>query len=115
LPSARVDECKEEIEDTIGLDTTDIPLVSAKENINIDKVFEAVIEKLPAPKGDENAPLKGLIFDCVYDNYKGVLIFARIFDGTIKTGTKLKMFTKSVTYDVTEVGIFTPSLKAWTA
>ena len=112
LPSARIDECKQEIEDTIGLDTEGIPLISAKENINIDQVFEQIIEKLPAPSGDEDKPLKALIFDCVYDNYKGVLIFARIFDGKISVGSKIKMFTTDAIFDVTEVGVFTPSMKA---
>ncbi len=112
LPSARIDECKQEIEDTIGLDTEGIPLISAKENINIDQVFEQIIEKLPAPSGDEDKPLKALIFDCVYDNYKGVLIFARIFDGKVSVGSKIKMFTTDAIFDVTEVGVFTPSMKA---
>jgi len=112
LPSARIDECKTEIEDTIGLDTDGIPLISAKENLNIDQVFEQIIEKLPPPVGDETKPLKALIFDCVYDNYKGVLIFARIFDGKVSVGSKIKMFTTNAVFDVTEVGVFTPTMKA---
>ncbi|MEG2086487.1 MAG: translation elongation factor 4, partial [Clostridia bacterium] len=112
LPSARIEECKAEIEETIGLDASIAPLISAKENINIDDVFKGVIERLPPPKGDENAPLKALIFDCVYDNYKGVLIFVRVFDGKITVGSKIKMFTTPTIFDVTEVGFFTPSLKS---
>ena len=83
LPSARPEEVRQEIEE-IGLDASRAPLISAKEGINIDKVLESVIEEIPCPKGDENAPLKALIFDCVYDNYKGVLILVRIFDGKVR-------------------------------
>ncbi len=112
LASARVEEAKEEIEE-LGLPAHDAPLISAKEGINIEQVLIDVIKKVPPPKGDEDAPLKGLIFDCVYDNYKGVLLFVRIFDGSVKVGTKLKMFRSSgKIYDVTEVGIFTPSMLA---
>lgn len=112
LPSARIPEVKEEIEEAVGLSAEDAPLVSAKENINIDQVFESIITRLPPPKGDPHAPLKALIFDCVYDNYKGVLIFARVFDGEVRVGTKLKMFTSPTVYDVTEVGYFTPGMKS---
>lgn len=112
LPSARIPEVKEEIEEAVGLSAEDAPLVSAKENINIDQVFESIITRLPPPKGDPHAPLKALIFDCVYDNYKGVLIFARVFDGEVRVGTKLKMFTSPTVYDVTEVGFFTPGMKS---
>lgn len=112
LPSARIPEVKEEIEEVVGLSAEDAPLVSAKENINIDQVFESIITRLPPPKGDPDAPLKALIFDCVYDNYKGVLIFARVFDGEVRVGTKLKMFTSPTVYDVTEVGFFTPGMKS---
>jgi len=111
LASARVDEAKEEIEE-LGLPTDGIPCISAKEGINIEDVLIDVIKKVPAPKGDSQAKLKGLIFDCVYDNYKGVLLFVRIFDGSVKVGTKLKMFRSGgKIYDVTEVGIFTPSMQ----
>ena len=112
LPSARIPEVKEEIEEAVGLSVEDAPLVSAKENINIDQVFESIITRLPPPEGDPDAPLKALIFDCVYDNYKGVLIFARVFDGEVRVGTKLKMFTSPTVYDVTEVGFFTPGMKS---
>ncbi|HRX14089.1 MAG TPA: translation elongation factor 4 [Eubacteriales bacterium] len=109
LPSARVDETKAEIEDAIGLDATDCPLVSAKEGTNIESVLKAIVERVPEPKGDEAKPLKALIFDCQYDNYKGVLIFTRIVDGKVKIGTKIKMFQhKGKVYDVTEVGVFAP-------
>ena len=111
LPSARPEEGRQEIEE-IGLDASRAPLISAKEGINIDKVLESVIEEIPCPKGDENAPLKALIFDCVYDNYKGVLILVRIFDGKVRVGSKIKMFqTKDKVFDVTEVGIFAPEMR----
>ena len=111
LPSARPEEVRQEIEE-IGLDASRAPLISAKEVINIDKVLESVIEEIPCPKGDENAPLKALIFDCVYDNYKGVLILVRIFDGKVRVGSKIKMFqTKDKVFDVTEVGIFAPEMR----
>lgn len=111
LPSARPEEARQEIEE-IGLDASRAPLISAKEGINIDKVLESIINDIPSPKGDETAPLKALIFDCVYDNYKGVIILVRIFDGTVRVGTKIKMFqTKDKAFDVTEVGIFTPELR----
>ena len=111
LPSARPEEVRQEIEE-IGLDASRAPLISAKEGINIDKVLESVIEEIPCPKGDENAPLKPLIFDCVYDNYKGVLILVRIFDGKVRVGSKIKMFqTKDKVFDVTEVGIFAPEMR----
>lgn len=112
LPSARPEEVKKEIEDGIGLDASNAPLVSAKEGINIEQVIHQVIEKIPSPSGNEDAPLKALIFDCNYDNYKGILIFVRVFDGCVKCGTKIKMFKTSKTYDVVEVGIFAPDMQA---
>ncbi len=111
LPSARVDETKKEIEDAIGLDTSYAPLISAKEGLNILDVLKAIIKYIPAPKGDLDKPLKALMFDCQYDNYKGVIIFARIFDGSVSVGSKIKMFqTPNKTFEVTEVGIFAPQL-----
>lgn len=108
LPSARPDEIKQEIEDVIGLDTSDTPLISAKEGVNIDKVLEQVIKMLPPPEGDIEAPLKALIFDSVYDSYKGAICLIRVFDGVIKAGTRIRMMATDKVYDVTEVGIFTP-------
>lgn len=113
LPSADIDGAKREIEDAIGLDASAAPLVSAKEGLNIKDVLDAVVDIVPPPSGDETAPLKALIFDCEYDNYKGVIIFTRIVDGTVKVGTTLKMFeTKGKTFDVTEVGIFAPAMQS---
>ena len=110
LPSARVDEVKKEIEDVIGLPADDIPCVSAKEGTNIEDLLEAITEYFPAPDGDTEEPLKALIFDSYYDNYKGVILFVRIMDGTVKVGDKIKTFLSSTTYDVTEVGAFAPGL-----
>ncbi len=112
LPSADVEGAKKEIEDAIGLDASMAPLVSAKEGINIKDVLDAVVDLVPAPDGDENKPLKALIFDCQYDNYKGVIIFCRIVDGVVRVGTNIKMFqTEGKTFDVTEVGIFAPRMQ----
>jgi len=110
LPSARPDEIKQEIEDVIGLPADNAPLISAKEGKNITDVLVDIVKNVPAPQGDENAPLKALIFDCSYDNYKGVIILTRIVDGEVKVGTKIKMFQTTNTFDVTEVGVFAPSL-----
>ena len=110
LPSARPDEAKKEIEDVIGLDASYAPLVSAKEGIGIEDVLESVVQYFPAPSGDENAPLKALIFDSYYDNYKGVILFVRIKDGQIKVGDKIKTFRSDKIYDVVEVGVFSPNL-----
>jgi len=111
LPSARVEETKKQIEDIIGLSCKDAPLVSAKEGINIDKVLESIILNFPSPKGDIKEPLKALIFDSYYDNFKGAVSMVRIFDGEVKIGTKIKMMRTNISYDVTEVGVFSPSPK----
>ena len=111
LPSADIDAAKHEIEDTIGLDTTNAPLVSAKEGLNITDVLDAVVDLVPAPRGNAGQPLKALIFDCQYDNYKGVIIFVRVVDGSVKVGDTIKMFeTAGKTFDVTEVGYFEPQM-----
>ena len=110
LPSARVDEVKKEIEDVIGLDASYAPCVSAKEGINIDELLEAIPKYFPAPQGDTDAPLKALIFDSYYDNYKGVSLFVRIFDGGVQPGDKIRTFLSPNVYDVTEVGAFAPNL-----
>ncbi|MGN0803934.1 MAG: translation elongation factor 4 [Candidatus Coproplasma sp.] len=110
LPSARPDEAKKEIEDVIGLDASYAPLVSAKEGTNIKDVLEAVIKYFPSPDGDEDAPLKALIFDSYYDNYKGVMLFVRIKDGKVKIGDKITTFRCDKVYEVTEVGVFAPAL-----
>ena len=112
LPSADIEGAKQEIEETVGLDASNAPLVSAKEGLNIKDVLDAVVDLVPPPQGDETKPLKALIFDCQYDNYKGVIIFTRIVDGQVKVGSKIKMFeTHGKTFDVTEVGIFAPGMR----
>ncbi len=110
LASARPEEAKKEIEEVIGLDASYAPLVSAKEGINIREVLEDVIKYFPAPQGDDDAPLKALIFDSYYDNYKGVILFVRIKDGTVKPGDRIKTFRSDKEYDVVEVGAFNPRL-----
>ncbi|MBQ7323231.1 MAG: translation elongation factor 4 [Clostridia bacterium] len=109
LPSARIDEVKKEIEDVIGLDAEGIPCVSAKEGTNIEDLLEAIATYFPAPDGDTEAPLKALIVDSYYDNYKGVILFVRLVDGSVKVGDKIKTFLSPTVYDVTEVGAFAPN------
>ena len=106
LPSADPDRVKAEIEDVIGLDAEDAPLISAKADINIDQVFKKIIEDIPAPEGDENAPLNALIFDSFYDSYKGVIVFMRVFDGTVKKGDRVRFMATNKEFDVVEVGAF---------
>ena len=108
LPSARSEEVRKEIEDVIGLDASQAPLVSAKEGIGIDDVLRQVVEMLPPPHGDADKPLKALIFDSYYDSYKGAISFIRVFDGSVKVGDRIKMFSTGREFDVTEVGVFTP-------
>ncbi len=110
LPSARPDEVKKEIEDVIGLDASNAPLISAKEGIGVDDVLEAIVTAFPAPECNENVPLKALIFDSYYDNYKGVILFVRIKDGKIKAGDKIKTFRSDKVYEVVETGVFAPDL-----
>ncbi|MCI5997172.1 MAG: translation elongation factor 4 [Peptoniphilaceae bacterium] len=104
LPSARIDEVKDEIEDIIGIDTDGIPLVSAKEGLNIEDVLEDIVLNVPAPTGDENAPLKALIFDSYYDSYKGVVSYVRVVEGTLKEGMTISMMATKGKFEVTEVG-----------
>ena len=106
LPSARPDFVKNEIEDVIGIEAQEAPLISAKNGIGIDEVLEQIVEKIPAPTGDRNAPLKALIFDSLYDPYKGVIIFCRIKEGSVKKGTQILMMATGAKADVVEVGYF---------
>lgn len=106
LPSADPDRVKEEIEDIVGIEAHDAPLISAKNGLNIEDVLEAIVEKIPAPSGKPENPLKALIFNSLYDAYKGVIVFARLMEGTVKKGTKIKMFQSSAVEDVVEVGTF---------
>ncbi len=108
LPSADPERVINEIEDVIGLEAQDAPLISAKNGINIEDVLEQIVAKIPAPQGDANAPLKALIFDSVYDAYKGVIIFCRVMEGTVKAGTRIRMMATGAEAEVVELGIFGP-------
>lgn len=108
LPSARPEEIKLEVEEIIGIDASEAPLISAKEGIGIDEVLEAVVAHIPPPSGDIEGKLKALIFDSYYDNYKGVVIYTRIFDGTVKKGDVIRLMNKKKKYEVTEVGVYSP-------
>jgi len=106
LPSAEPDRVVNEIEDVIGIEAQDAPRISAKTGLNIDEVLEQIITKIPAPSGDVDGPLKALIFDSKYDAYKGVIIFCRLFDGSVRKGSSIKMMATGATVEVVEVGIF---------
>ena len=106
LPSADPDRVAEEIEDVIGLEAHDAPRISAKSGLNVEDVLEAIVAKIPAPTGDPNAPLQALIFDSLYDSYRGVIVFCRIKEGTVKKGTQIKMMATGASYDAVEVGYF---------
>ena len=106
LPSARPDWVENEIEDVIGIEAHDAPRISAKTGLNVEDVLEAIVEKIPAPEGDPEAPLQALIFDSVYDSYKGVIVFCRIKEGTVKKGTKIRMMATGASEEVVEVGYF---------
>ena len=106
LPSAEPDRVVNEIEDVIGLEAHDAPRISAKTGLNIEEVLEQIVTKIPAPQGDVNAPLKALIFDSIYDAYKGVIVFCRVMDGRVKKGTQIRMMATGFTTEVVEVGYF---------
>ncbi|MBB2183105.1 elongation factor 4 [Lachnospiraceae bacterium MD1] len=108
LPSADPDRVIAEVEDVIGLEAHDAPLISAKLGTNIEQVLEQIVTKIPAPKGDPEAPLQALIFDSVYDSYKGVIVFCRVKEGCIKKGTEIRMMATGATAEVVELGIFGP-------
>ncbi|MBQ7785339.1 MAG: translation elongation factor 4 [Clostridia bacterium] len=108
LPSARPDEVKAEIEDIIGLDTENSPLISAKVGLGIDEVLESIVTMMPAPEGDENEPLQALIFDSFYDNYRGAICFVRIVSGKVRAGMRIRMMNTGASFDVVEVGTRSP-------
>ena len=110
LPSARPEYVMKEIEDVIGLPADDAPLISAKMGTNVQEVLERIVDVVPPPSGDLNAPLKALIFDSIYDNYKGALSYVRVKNGTIKPGMRIRYMATGREFDVTEVGVFTPGL-----
>ncbi len=108
LPSAEPERVRQEVEDVIGLDASEAVLASAKAGIGIEEILEQVVEKVPAPTGDPEAPLKALIFDSLYDAYRGVVAYIRVVEGTVKPGQKVKMMATGKEFEVTEVGVFTP-------
>ncbi|MDF2822332.1 MAG: GTP-binding protein LepA [Clostridiales bacterium] len=108
LPSAEPERVKSEIEDVIGLDASDAPLISAKAGLNIEQVLEQIVKLIPPPVGDKNATLQALIFDSLYDQYKGVIVFCRVKEGKIRKGTPIKMMATGATFEVVEVGYFGP-------
>ena len=108
LPSADVDKVRSEIEDVIGIPAEDCPAVSAKTGLNIEQVLKAVVDSIPSPEGDADAPLKALIFDSYYDSYLGVVVYVRIIDGTLKSGDKIKLMNTGATFDVVDVGYMAP-------
>lgn len=108
LPNARPEEVKKEIEDIIGIPAQDAPCISAKSGLNVEQVLERIVTDLPAPTGDEVAPLKALIFDSIYDNYKGAIAYVRIKDGTVKAGDEMILMSSGKTFTITEVGYFEP-------
>ena len=111
LPSAQPERVIQEIEDVIGIPADDAPCISAKNGMNIEQVLSAIVERVPAPKGDPEAPLAALIFDCLYDNYKGALSFVRVMDGTVRAGERIRSMATGNEFDVTEVGVFTPQMR----
>ncbi len=114
LPTAQPDEAKRQIEEVIGIPAADALLVSAKMGIGIPAILEAIVDRIPAPAGDLDAPLKALVLDSVYDNYRGVVMYTRIFDGSVKPGEKIQLMETKQSYEVEEVGIFTPEMQPTT-
>ncbi|RAL25840.1 translation elongation factor 4 [Thermoflavimicrobium daqui] len=108
LPSAEPERVKQEVEDVIGLDASEAVLASAKAGIGIEEILEQVVEKVPAPTGDPDAPLRALIFDSLYDSYKGVIVYMRVVEGSVRKGMKIKMMSTGKTFEVTEVGAYAP-------
>ena len=111
LPSAQPEHVIHEIEDVIGIPAEDAPCISAKNGVNIEQVLAHIVERVPAPKGDPGAPLAALIFDCLYDNYKGALSYVRVKEGTVRAGDRIRSMATGNEFDVTEVGVFTPQLR----
>ncbi|MGN0172511.1 MAG: translation elongation factor 4 [Acutalibacteraceae bacterium] len=109
LPAARPEEVRREIEDIIGIDASYAPLISAKSGLNIEQVLEAIVQYVPSPSGDRDAPLQALIFDSYYDSYKGVIVYIRVKEGTVRTGDTIRMMATGAQFEVTEVGIMRPS------
>ena len=111
LPTAQPDEAKRQIEEVIGIPADEALLVSAKMGIGIPAILEAIVNRIPAPIGEPEAPLKALVLDSIYNNYRGVIMYTRIFDGSVKPGEKIRLMETRYTYEVEEVGIFTPEMQ----
>ncbi len=111
LPAAEPEKTKEQIEDAIGLDCSEAILASAKEGIGTKEILEAIVKKIPPPKGDDDNPLKALIFDSWFDNYQGVIVLVRVFDGKVRAGKKIKLMATGDVFEVAQVGIFTPKMQ----
>jgi GTP-binding protein LepA len=111
LPSARPEEAKADIERIIGIPADDAPCISAKTGLNIKDVLDQIVEQIPCPEGDDEAPLQALIFDSYYDNYKGAVCLVRVINGTVKTGSKIKMIQTGKEFEVVEVGVFKPKIE----
>ena len=110
LPTARPDDVKNQIEEIIGLPAEDVLLVSAKEGIGVDEILEAIVTRIPPPSGHPNAPLKALVIDSMYDNYRGVIMYTRVFDNVVKPGDRIKLMATEKAFDVEEVGVFLPAM-----
>ena len=108
LPSARPEEIAKEIEDVIGIPADDAPRISAKTGLNVESVLSAIVEKIPAPMGDETAPLKALIFDSYYDSYRGVIVYCRIREGSVSPGQKIRFMATGKEFEVVETGYLKP-------
>ncbi|MEG2702268.1 MAG: GTP-binding protein, partial [Clostridia bacterium] len=108
LPSAQPEEVKKEIEEVIGLDASEAPMISAKTGMNCDQVLEAIVKLIPPPKGDEDAPLRALVFDAFYDNYRGAICFVRVMEGSVKAGMRMRLMQSGSEFDIVEVGTFHP-------
>jgi GTP-binding protein LepA len=108
LPAANPEKVRAEIKEVIGIESALAPCISAKNGTNVEQVIEQIIELLPSPDGDENEPLKALLFDCYYNNFTGAVCFVRVFDGSVKVGGQIKMIATGKNFTVTEVGVFTP-------
>src|SRR5690606_6298037 len=111
LPSADIESARRQIEDLVGLDSDDAVLASAKSGIGTEDVLEAVVTRIPPPKGTPVAPLRALIFDASYDSYRGVIVYMRVVDGSIRKGQKIQLMSTGIKYDVAEVGCFTPGIR----
>lgn len=110
LPSAEPEKVRQEIEEVIGLDASEAVLASAKAGIGIEEMLEQIVSKVPAPNGDLKAPLKALIFDSVYDDYRGVVLSIRVVEGTVKPGDRIRLMNSGAEYEVVEVGVNSPNL-----